>query len=190
MRIILASSSPRRRELLRLIGLEPEIIVPSVEEDIKPGESAENFIRRMARHKGEVIYRENFYDVPVVSSDTVVTVDHTILGKPLDRQDAFNMLKILSGNVHEVITGVSILYRGESVFDLAVTKVYFTELSETEIEFYLDNEDYKDKAGAYGIQGKASVFVERIEGCYFNVVGFPLNLFYKMLKKIGIETYK
>jgi septum formation protein len=190
MKIILASSSPRRLELLRLIGLEPEIMIPSVDEVIKPGETVEDFICRVTRQKGEVIYRDEFYEIPVVSSDTVVYINRTILGKPKDRQDAFNMLKILSGNVHEVMTGVGVLFKGKSYVDFTVTKVFFTKLSGEEIDFYLDNKEYADKAGAYGIQGKASVFVEKIEGCYFNVMGFPLNLFYNMLKKINIAIYR
>lgn len=187
--MILASSSPRRRELLRLIGLEPEIIIPSVEEEIAAGESVEEFLQRVTEQKGIAVYKDEFYRVPVISSDTVVYINNTILGKPVDRQDAFNMLKNLSGNVHEVKTGISILYQGESYFDLTVTKVYFSKISTAEINYYLDNEIYRDKAGAYGIQGKASVFVEKIAGCYFNVMGFPLNLFYKMLKEIGISVF-
>ena len=189
MKIILASSSPRRRELLKLIGLEPEIIVPAVEEELKPAESKEDFIKRVCLEKGRFVYKEEFYNVPVVSSATIVCINDTILGKPAHRQAAFNMLKTLSGKKHEVITGLSILYKGENYFDSAVTQVYFTALSGAEIDFYLDKKEYADKAGAYGIQGKASVFVERIEGCYFNVMGFPLSLFYKMLKKIGLEIY-
>ncbi len=190
MRIILASSSPRRRELLRLVGLEPEILVSSVEETKRQGESVRDFVRRVAIQKGKEVYKEEFYDIPVVSADTIVYINRTILGKPVNRQDAFLMLQTLSGNVHEVITGVSVLYKGESCYDLSATKVYFTKLSAKEIDFYLDNDEYADKAGAYGIQGKASVFVEKIAGCYFNVVGFPINLFYNMLKNIGIEIYR
>ena len=190
MRIILASSSPRRRELLRLIGVEPEIRVSSFEETIKRGESAQDFVKRVAVQKGKEVYKDEFYGIPVVSADTIVYIDHTILGKPVNREDAFKMLQTLSGNVHRVITGVSILYKGETHYDLSTTKVCFANLSFEEIDFYLDHEEYADKAGAYGIQGKASVFVEKIEGCYFNVVGFPINLFYHMLKKIGIEIYR
>jgi len=190
MRIILASSSPRRRELLRLIGLEPEILFSSFEERISPGESALGFVKRVTIQKGKEVYKDDFYGIPVVSADTIVYIDRTILGKPVNRRDAFNMLQTLSGNVHQVITGVSILYKGETYYELSTTKVYFKKLSAAEIDFYLDHEEYADKAGAYGIQGKASVFVEKIDGCYFNVVGFPVNLFYHMLKKIGIEIYR
>lgn len=190
MEIILASSSPRRLELLRLIGLEPRVIIPMIDEEIKPGESVDDFVHRLTKQKGEAIYRDEFFEIPVISSDTVVYINRTILGKPEDRQDAFDMLKNLSGNVHEVMTGVGILYRGECIVDHVVTRVYFKRLSGEEIDYYLDSEEYGDKAGAYGIQGKASIFVEKIEGCYFNVMGFPLNLFYTMLKKIGIEIYR
>lgn len=190
MRIILASSSPRRKELLRLIGLAPEILVPNMDEQMQPGESITDFMRRVTHQKAKMIYRDDFYDIPIIGADTIVALGQTIMGKPMDRQDAFNMLKKLANNVHEVVTGIAILYRGKTHFDLAVTKVYLTDISDAEIDFYLESGDYRDKAGAYGIQGKASVFIEKIEGCYFNVVGFPLHLFYKMLKKIGIEIYR
>lgn len=190
MRIILASSSPRRRELIGLVGLEPEVLVPSVEEERKPGESIDDFVRRVTIQKARAVYRHEFYHVPVISADTIVCIKDKILGKPANHQDASGMLRTLSNNMHEVITGIAILYQGKSYFDSAKTKVYFTRISDEEISYYLDHEDYRDKAGAYGIQGRASVFVKKIEGCYFNVVGFPLNLFYKMLKRIGIEIYR
>lgn len=190
MRIILASSSPRRKELLSLIGLSPEIMVPNLDEKMQPGESVADFMRRVSRQKAESIYRDDFYDIPIIGADTIVVLGRTVMGKPINRQDAFNMLKTLANNVHEVITGLAILYRGKTHFDLAVTRVYFTDISGEEIDSYLDSGEYRDKAGAYGIQGKASVFIEKIEGCYFNVVGFPLHLFYKMLKQIGIEIYR
>ena len=190
MKLVLASSSPRRKELLRLLGIEPQIIVPTVDENRRAGESINTFLQRVAVSKGEVVYRDVFFDVPLVSADTIVLCDNTIIGKPVDRADAFGMLKRLSNNVHEVLTGVSILYKGTSYYDFARTRVEFIEISDNEINYYLENENYQDKAGAYAIQGKASVFVKKIDGCYFNVMGFPLNLFYNMLKRIGVELFK
>jgi len=190
MKLILASSSPRRDELLRLLSIEPRIIVPTVDENRRADESTEMFLQRVAISKGEVVYRDAFFEVPLVSADTIVLCEDTIIGKPVDRVDAFGMLKRLSDNVHEVLTGISILYKGTSHYDFARTCVEFTEISDNEINYYLDNENYQDKAGAYAIQGKASVFVKKIDGCYFNVMGFPLNLFYNMLKRIGIELFK
>lgn len=190
VRLILASSSPRRRALLKLLGIEPEIRVPTVDESQIPGESIDAFLRRVTIAKGRAVFCDDLFDVPVISSDTIVLCENTVIGKPVDRVDARRFLKFLSGNVHEVLTGVSILYKGTSHYDFARTRVEFADISDEELEYYLDNEDYGDKAGAYAIQGKASVFVKKIDGCYFNVMGFPLNLFYSMLKDIGINLFK
>ena len=190
MNFILASSSPRRRELLKLVGIRPRVIAPSVDEGIKPGESFETFIRRVTLAKGQAVYSEEFHDTPVISADTIVWCENQLIGKPRDRAEARGFLKILANNVHQVFTGVSILYRGTPYYELARTDVVFTAISDDEIDYYLDNEDYMDKAGAYAIQGKASVFVKKIDGCYFNVMGFPLSLFYSMLKGIGIKIFE
>ncbi len=172
-----------------MIGIDPIIIIPEVDENKKAGESIEEYIRRVTISKGKAIYKEEFHDIPVISSDTIVLCEDRVIGKPSSREEAYEFLKILSGNTHEVLTGVSILYKGIPYYDYARTKVVFTGIAEEELRFYLDTEDYMDKAGAYAIQGKASVFIERIDGCFFNVMGFPLNLFYNMLKKMGIILY-
>jgi septum formation protein len=190
MDIILASSSPRRKELLKLLGIEPRIIIPTVDEGIKPGEPVKTFLRRVAIAKGRAVYSEPFYHTPIISADTIVLCENQLIGKPQTRAEAFDFLKTLSNNVHDVLTGVSILYRGTPHYDSACTRVVFTGISDEELNYYLDNENYMDKAGAYAIQGKAAVFVKKIDGCYFNVMGFPLNLFYTMLKKIGINIYE
>ncbi|NIO80984.1 MAG: septum formation protein Maf [Candidatus Aminicenantes bacterium] len=187
---ILASSSPRRKELLKLLGIEPRIIIPTVDESMKPGESIESFLRRVTISKGDSVYKEEFYDIPIISADTIVLCENRLIGKPVDRAEAFGFLRTLSDNVHEVWTGVSIRYRGTPYYDYARTRVVFAEISDQELHYYLDNEDYLDKAGAYAIQGRASVFVKKIDGCYFNVMGFPLNLFYNMLREIGIHIYQ
>ncbi|MCP5104866.1 MAG: septum formation protein Maf [bacterium] len=189
LNLILASSSPRRKELLKLVGIEPRIIVPHVDENQRPGESIDTFLRRVSISKGKAVYRDEFFHVPVISSDTIVLCENQVIGKPVDRAQAFSFLKLLSGNVHEVLTGVAILYRGESHYDYARTRVEFSEISDEELNYYLDNENYQDKAGAYAIQGMASVFVKKIDGCYFNVMGFPLNLFYTMLKTINAPCW-
>lgn len=190
MDIILASSSPRRQELLKLLGIQPRIMIPTVDEEIKPGEPVETFLRRVAIAKGRAVYSDHFYHTPIISADTIVLCENKLIGKPQTRADAMGFLKTLANNFHDVLTGVSILYRGTSHYDFARTRVEFTGISEEEFNYYLDNENYMDKAGAYAIQGKASVFVKKIDGCYFNVMGFPLNLFYTMLKKIGIHLYR
>ncbi len=157
---------------------------------MKPGESIESFLRRVTISKGDSVYKEEFYDIPIISADTIVLCENRLIGKPVDRAEAFGFLRTLSDNVHEVWTGVSIRYRGTPYYDYARTRVVFAEISDQELHYYLDNEDYLDKAGAYAIQGRASVFVKKIDGCYFNVMGFPLNLFYNMLREIGIHIYQ
>lgn len=125
----------------------------------------------------------------ILSADTIVLLQNKILGKPIDRRHAYTMLASLSNQMHEVWTGISIAYQQKVLFDYQRTKVYFEKISDSEIEYYLDNEQYLDKAGAYAIQGRASVFVKKIEGCYFNVMGLPLHLIMQMLKRIGIQIY-
>lgn len=187
---ILASSSPRRKDLLRLVGIEPRILIPSVDESMRHGETVETFLQRVTIAKGEAVYREEFFQSPVISSDTIVLCEGEVIGKPGDREEASTILRKLSGSIHEVWTGVAIRYLGQCSFDISRTAVEFNPLAEWEISYYLANEDYMDKAGAYAIQGRASVFVKKIEGCYFNVMGFPLNLFYGMLKRMNIPLYR
>jgi len=190
MRIILASASPRRKELLQLIGLSPEVIPPEIEEQIRPGEAIEQFLERVTIAKGMEVYKKKYFHSLLVSADTMVLLDDSLIGKPVDRGDAFGMLSRLSGRRHEVLTGLALMLRGETRYAVSRTHVYFKKLNDDEIRFYLDHENYMDKAGAYAIQGRAAVFVERIEGCYFNVMGFPLNLFYRMLGERGVNVYE
>jgi septum formation protein len=119
----------------------------------------------------------------------VVLLDGERIGKPNGRDDAFSMLARLSGRSHEVLTGLALMMEGATSFAISRTRVQFKELSDGEIVHYLDHENFSDKAGAYAIQGRAAVFVERIEGCYFNVMGFPLNLFYRLLNEKGLTLY-
>jgi septum formation protein len=190
MKIILASSSPRRRELLQLIGLEPQVVVPKVSERMEEGEAVGEFLRRVTLLKGESVFNHSLRDHLLISADTIVLLDDRVIGKPTSREEAFVMLRSLSANCHDVRTGISLFYDGSPHYNEASTTVHFSEISDSEIEYYLSREAFHDKAGAYAIQGMASVFVERIEGCYFNVMGFPLNLFFQMLKKLGINLFK
>jgi septum formation protein len=189
MRLVLASASPRRKELLQLIGLDPEIIPPDIDEAPRPAEATAAFLERVTMAKGFAVYKKKFFSHLLVSADTVVLLDGSLIGKPADRQDAFVMLRRLSGKRHEVLTGLALMYQGETRFAIASTHVFFQQLADREIDFYLDHENFMDKAGAYAIQGRAAIFVERIEGCYFNVMGFPLNLFYRMVKERGLSLY-
>lgn len=189
MKIILASASPRRHELLKLVGLDPEVRIPEIDENMQAGEPIEQYLERVTISKSMNVYRKQFFSSLVVSADTVVLIDGRFMGKPRDRQDAGAMLRQLSGRSHEVWTGIAIMHRGETRFRLAQTQVIFKALNEREIEYYLDHEEYMDKAGAYAVQGRAAIFVERIEGCFFNVMGFPLNLFYTMTGNLGIRLF-
>ncbi|MCP4214751.1 MAG: septum formation protein Maf [bacterium] len=189
IKFILASSSPRRKELLNLLSLQPQIVVPEVDESRLPDEAVADFLRRVTIAKGKSVLCQEYFNDPIISSDTIVLCDGVIIGKPKDRHEAFDILKTLSDSFHQVLTGVAIHYRGKSHYEFATTRVEFAPLSDAEINYYLDNENYMDKAGAYAIQGKASVFVKKIDGCYFNVMGFPLNLFYEMLKALDIKIF-
>ena len=184
MRLILASASPRRRDLLRQAGFAFEVRVASVNEVPLPDESAEDFARRAARDKALDVAAPAPSDSLVLGADTVVVADSEILGKPADAQDAARMLKLLSGVTHRVITGVCLVRAPARVEALAheTTFVTFGALDEQEIASYVASGEPSDKAGAYGIQGLASKFVTRIEGCYFNVVGLPVALVYDLLK--------
>ena len=189
MKIVLASASPRRKELLQLIGLNPEIIPPDINEAQGHTELIDAFLKRVTVAKGIEVYKKKFYSHLLISADTVVLLDNSLIGKPADREDAFGMLNRLSGQRHEVLTGISLMHQGETSFEISRTAVYFKELAEKEINFYLDHENFMDKAGAYAIQGRAAIFVKRIDGCFFNVMGFPLNLFYQMVSARGLNLY-
>ena len=189
MKLILASKSPRRREILSNLNIEFDIITADTNEDSDIKEP-EKLVEELAFRKADAV-RNMLYangkltdDCVIIGCDTVVSKDGAILGKPKDRKDAFLMLKTLSGNEHQVLSGVALLKGDKSVVSHEITKVYFDDLSEKEIEDYISSGECDDKAGAYGIQGLASKFVKRIDGCYFNVVGLPVNLLYRMLKEI------
>ncbi len=187
IRTVLASASPRRKEILNLIGIYPKIVIADLDEIVKKGENSESFIERIAKEKALRINPEEYYGSLIISADTVVLLRDKIIGKPSGREEAFDMLKELSDNTHTVLTGVNLIYKNSSRFILTKTKVMFNKLDEIEIEYYLNNEKYLDKAGAYAIQGLASIFVKGIEGCFFNVMGFPINSFYSLIKELGIS---
>jgi septum formation protein len=177
--IILASQSPRRRELLATAGIPFSVRVSPVEEVRRPSETAEEYVRRLAREKAEAVAQPGEI---VLGADTVVVLGGEVLEKPRDAAGARGMLARLSGRGHVVITGVCLLHPGGVIVESESTSVRFAALSEREIEEYVASGEPMDKAGAYAIQGLASKFVERIEGCYFNVMGLPLARVYRMLK--------
>lgn len=184
-RIILASESPRRAELLRQIGLSFEIKPSAVDEGKKPKESLDAYVKRVALSKAELAAR-NVNDALIIAADTIVVINKKKLGKPESPESAITMLKKLSGRCHTVITGVAVIdaVKNKRVTKAVSTKVWFKKLSDEEIKEYVKSNEPLDKAGGYGIQGKAAMFVKRIEGDYFNIVGLPLNTLYEMLRSL------
>jgi len=178
--LVLASQSPRRSEILRQAGIPFCVRVAPVDETPLAGEKPDDYVRRLAESKALAV--DAAPDETVLGADTTVVVDGEMLGKPENAADAHRMLAMLSGRRHEVMTGICIR-RGPSVIgDRAVTAVWFASMSESEIEEYVASGEPMDKAGAYAIQGLASKFIERIDGCYFNVVGLPVALLYRYLR--------
>jgi septum formation protein len=180
--LVLASQSPRRKELLAILGM-PFTVVPSfIDETPAPGEDPETFVVRVAREKGIEVASRVSQSV-VISADTVVVIDGEILNKPVDKEDAVRMLRKLSGREHVVLTAVTIVnqVKRESLDGLDRTSVWFTTLTDEQIRDYLRRENVFDKAGAYAIQGYAGVYIPKIEGNYFNVMGFPLPLVHQLL---------
>jgi septum formation protein len=190
MKLILASASPRRAEILRNAGFLFEIQPAHVDETLLPNERAEDYVRRLAEVKANAVAaRAQKSDEPafIIGADTAVLVENQILGKPADAADARRMLHQLSGKTHQVLTGLAIITapHGQRAFDIESTRVTFLPLSNNEIDGYLATGEPFDKAGAYGIQGIGGRFVSRIEGCYFNVMGLPVSKLWQMLRKLG-----
>jgi septum formation protein len=180
--LVLASQSPRRREILEAAGL-PFVVRPAHVPEARRGtESAHEYVRRLAKAKAEAVDR-GFEEV-ILGADTVVALDHLILEKPFNDVDARRMLSILSGREHRVITGICLRHEKGVICDSAETRVRFVPLTAAEIEEYVATGEPLDKAGGYAIQGLASKLIDRIDGCYFNVVGLPVALVYRHLKEI------
>lgn len=177
--LVLASASPRRSEILRGAGIEFSVRPAHVDEAVREGEPARDYARRLAEAKARSVHRRG---ETVLGADTVVVLDGALLGKPADEADARRMLRMLSGREHEVLTGICLLSDRETLTAVESTKVKFLELGDGEIDAYVATGEPLDKAGAYGIQGAASKFIERIEGCYFNVVGLPIARVYGFMR--------
>jgi septum formation protein len=185
-KIILASASPRRAELLRALGVDFELAPSQVQERPHPDEAPPDYIIRIARAKVIAVARKLESGL-VIGADTIVVLDGQLLGKPEDEEDAKRMLRSLSGRWHAVMTGVA-LYDASSrreVADYEKTLVRFAQLTEKEIEWYVRSQEPMDKAGAYGIQALGGLFVEEIAGNYYNVVGLPLPLIYRLSRRLG-----
>ena len=188
MSIVLASGSPRRRELLEMLGVRDFIIRPAAgEEKVNAGLSPDEIVRALSRAKAEEVRAKSGEDDVIIAADTIVWCGGRVFGKPKTEQEAKLMLNELSGNSHEVYTGITVIKGEKIISETECTKVHFRELDGAEIDAYILSGEPMDKAGAYGIQGKASLFVEGIEGDYYNVMGFPLCRLGKMLKTIGVR---
>lgn len=184
--LILASKSPRRQEILRDAGFEFVVRPSDVEEIRGAGEPPQDYVQRLARDKARAI--EAAGEDIVLAADTIVVLKGEVLEKPADAADAARMLKALSAHTHEVFTGICLRHRGVEIVDLARTKVHFVRMKPDEIRDYVASGEPMDKAGAYGIQGLASKFIRRVEGCYFNVVGLPISLVYKHYRTIQVRN--
>ncbi|MCD6322989.1 MAG: septum formation inhibitor Maf [Clostridiales bacterium] len=186
-RLILASGSPRRAEMMMRITSEFKIIVPNIDETINDSESPSEMVERLALEKAQVIIQKINGKFPVLAADTIVVHDR-VLGKPTDEKDAYRMLQELADDSHYVITGVAIIHPGKSksVSFIEKTEVFFGPISNSEIRTYIKGGEPMDKAGAYGIQGAGGCFITKINGCFYNVMGFPLNRIYTTLKELDI----
>jgi septum formation protein len=188
--ITLASSSPRRAELLRAAGFRLRIQPSHIDETGEKGETdetAEAYVLRLARSKAAAAKNSPGL---VLGADTVVVINGEILGKPRDEADAVSMLSRLSGQWHDVLTGVAVINGARAASDLERTRVKFAELSVEEVDWYIATGEAFDKAGAYAIQGRGALFIERIEGSYSNVVGLPLRLVYRLAREVGIDLMR
>jgi septum formation protein len=185
-RVILASQSPRRRELLDLVGIAHEVQPADIDESYLTGERPREHAERLARGKTAVIVQRE-PDAVVIGSDTIVVVDGDVLGKPADDLDAVRMLARLAGRSHVVVTAVAVSWRGETRSAVEEVGVTFHPMSRTEIDAYIATREPMDKAGAYGIQGYGAAIVARVDGDYFAVMGLPLQRLTRVLASLGIR---
>lgn len=185
-RIVLASASPRRRELLTLIGIAHEVTPADIDETERPDEAPAAYVERLAREKAAAVARRS-PDALVIGSDTTVVIDGSILGKPTDRADAARMLRMLSGRAHTVYTAVAVECEGRVESDIEVVSVTIRQLTDREIAAYIETGEPMDKAGSYGIQGYGATIVERIDGDYFSVMGLSLVRLVRLMARLGLE---
>ena len=183
-KIILASGSPRRTEILERAGWAHEVIVAGIDESVRAQEDPATYVKRLARSKAEGVAQRLEAGL-VLGADTTVVIDGQILGQPCDEADARRMLDLLNGRWHEVLTGVALVrVGGESRVDYETTRVCFAEMTDDEIDWYVATGETRGKAGAYGIQGAAGLFIKEIEGDYFNIVGLPIRLVYELTARL------
>ena len=187
MKVILASKSPRRKEILENLGFEFEIITADTDEssDVPDPES---LVQLLAVRKGSAVNQlRPEDDTLIISCDTVVCLNGAVLGKPHSEDEAKEMLRSLSNRRHTVLSGLALFYNGKTISGVDKTEVYFGKMPESFIESYVASGDPMDKAGAYAVQGKTSLYIDKIDGCYFNVVGLPVRLLAKLLTSLGLD---
>lgn len=187
LKFILASASERRKDLLSRIVSNFEVKISNFDEEkVEVSTNIENYVKTIAEGKAKDVALNCDNDSIIIGADTIVVIGDNILGKPKDKNHAFQMLKLLSNNVHRVYSGVAVINNQKNIMksECLYTEVYFSEISDDEIWRYIESGECLDKAGAYGIQGYGGVFAEKINGCYYNVVGLPLNLLNKMIKNV------
>jgi len=187
LKFILASASERRKDLLSRIVSNFEVKISNFDEGkVEVSTNIENYVKTLAEGKAKDVALNCDNDSIIIGADTIVVIGDNILGKPKDKNHAFQMLKLLSNNVHRVYSGVAVINNQKNIMksECLYTEVYFSEISDDEIWRYIESGECLDKAGAYGIQGYGGVFAEKINGCYYNVVGLPLNLLNKMIKNV------
>ena len=187
LKFILASASERRKDLLSRIVSNFEVKISNIDEEkVEVSTNIENYVKTLAEGKAKDVALNCDNDSIIIGADTIVVIGDNILGKPKDKNHAFQMLKLLSNNVHRVYSGVAVINNQKNIMksECLYTEVYFSEISDDEIWRYIESGECLDKAGAYGIQGYGGVFAEKINGCYYNVVGLPLNLLNKMIKNV------
>jgi len=185
VRVILASSSPRRRQLLQLVGIDHDVIPSDIDEAISSGELPEQYAERLSREKVEHVAKDRA-DSVVVGADTIVVIDEIILGKPRDVEDAARMLRMLSGRSHTVMTAVAATRQGRTVSAVEIVDVTFLPLDDERISRYIATKEPMDKAGAYGIQGYGATLVRRIDGDYFAVMGLSLVRLVALLRELDV----
>jgi septum formation protein len=186
MRLVLASASPRRADLLRAAGIPFDVFPVNVDEHFRVGEKAEHAVARIAEAKAHVA-AVSHGDAIILGADTTVVIRGKVLAKPADRADAERMLRLLSGRTHEVFTGVCLCWHGRRLVHVEATRVRMAQLGDTEIDWYVSTDEPFDKAGGYAVQGLGSRFIEGIDGSYSNVVGLPISSVYELLKELGCD---
>ncbi|HNW82943.1 MAG TPA: Maf family protein [bacterium] len=184
--LILASASPRRFELLSCFGFPLKVIKPQIEEIIESGLTPEEIVKSLAFQKGDSVIKTTDYNNPLISADTIVVLNGAILGKPVDKENASNMMKMLSGQTHQVFTGVSVFYNNKVDTFHVRSDVTFKKLSNKEIFDYCETDEPYDKAGAYAVQGIGSFMVRSINGSYSNVIGLPVSEVIEHFQKLGL----